>query len=130
MTSRGPGRNQQDDEATITPTDDERFQTLANQWEHDTILMSSTHQAIKHPAYRAILEMGQTAVPLILKRIQSQGGHWFHTLHQLTHANPVPPADRGKITAMKQAWLQWGTENGYTLRQPEKNAEPHEHDDA
>ena len=57
--------------------------------------------------------MGETAVPLILERMQAQGGHWFHALRNITNANPVQPADRGYIEAMQAAWLEWGERNGY-----------------
>ena len=58
--------------------------------------------------------MGEPAVPLILQRMQAQGGHWFHALRDITKANPVQPADRGNVSAMQEAWLNWGEENGYT----------------
>ena len=50
--------------------------------------------------------MEQPAVPLILERMQSQGGHWFHAMHHITNADPVAPADRGKIAAMQESRLQ------------------------
>ena len=57
--------------------------------------------------------MGESAVPLILERVQSQGGHWFHTLRSITSVNPVNPDDRGNVRAMQAAWLEWGEDNGY-----------------
>ncbi len=57
--------------------------------------------------------MGELAVPLILERMQSQGGHWFHALREITNANPVQPEDRGNVRAMQAAWLEWGEDNGY-----------------
>ena len=57
--------------------------------------------------------MGEAAIPLILERMQTQGGHWFHALHEITGARPVPPESRGRIKEMTQAWLEWGELNGY-----------------
>ena len=57
--------------------------------------------------------MEEPAVPLILERMQSQGWHWFHAMHHITNADPVAPADRGKIAAMQESRLQRGTDNGY-----------------
>ena len=97
----------------IAPADRERFQELADQWENETALLSSSDQATEHPAYQAIVKLGEQAVPLILERMQSQGGHWFHALHDITNADPVKPTDHGNIVAMQESWLQWGAENGY-----------------
>lgn len=57
--------------------------------------------------------MGEPVVPLILARMQSQGGHWFHALHAITGANPIKPSERGNIAAMQAAWQEWGKLNGY-----------------
>lgn len=95
------------------PADRQRFQQLAELWENDTILLSFSSQAAEHPAYREIVSMGNSAVPLILERVPAHGGHWFHALREITNANPVPPADRGRVEAMKSSWLEWGKRNGY-----------------
>ena len=86
----------------------ERFLELANQWENETVLLSSSDQAAEHPAHREIVGMGEPAVHLILERMKSQGGHWFTALHEITGADPVEPADRGNVSAMQEAWLKWG----------------------
>ena len=67
----------------------------------------------EHPAHREIISMGEPAVPLILERMQLQGGHWFHALREMTNANPMKPDDRGNVGAMQAAWLEWGERNGY-----------------
>ena len=97
----------------IAPADRKRFDELADQWERDTVLLSSSTQAAKHPAHLEIVNMGEAAVPLILERMKSQGGHWFHALRDLTGADPVDFDDRGKIDAMQASWLEWGERNGY-----------------
>jgi len=56
---------------------------------------------------------GKAAVPLILEKIGSQGGLWFHVLSAITGANPVAPEDRGNVAAMQESWLKWGQYNGY-----------------
>ncbi|MYC33978.1 MAG: hypothetical protein F4X64_12490 [Chloroflexi bacterium] len=109
----GYGQYADADEVEVEPADRERFQELADQLELDTILLSSSTQAAKHPAHREIVGMGEAAVPLILERMQAQGGHWFHALQAITGARPVPPESRGRIKEMTQAWLEWGELNGY-----------------
>ena len=110
---RSLGYNQYADEAAVEPADHERFQKLADQWEYETVLLSTSDQATEHPAYQSIVGMGEPAIPLILERMRSQGGHWFHALHDITHADPVKPADRGNVEAMQASWQEWGERNGY-----------------
>ena len=109
----GLGYGQYADAPEIEPADYERFRELADQWENDTVLLSNSNQAAEHPAHQEIISMGEPALPLILERMQSQGGHWFHALREITNANPVQPEDRGNVGAMQAAWLQWGEDNGY-----------------
>ena len=90
----------------------DRFRELAEQWEHETWMLSNTDQAIAHPAHKAIVRLGDQAVPLILERMQTRGGRWYHALHDITKANPVNPADHGNVAAIQQAWLRWGRDHG------------------
>ena len=102
-----------DDGAELPAADPETFQQLADHWEEDTIYLSNPLRIAQHPAHQEILDMGTSAVPLILKRLKDQGGHWFSTLRTITAPDPVPPQDRGNVPAMTAAWLKWGKRNGY-----------------
>ena len=102
-----------DDAVDIKPQQRERFQQLANRWEKDTFFSSRSDRAIAHPAHQEIINLGTPAVPLILERMSSQGGHWFEALQQITGEDPVSPADFGNIAAMQNSWLQWGQDHGY-----------------
>ena len=97
----------------IEPADRERFRILADQWENETVFMSFSDQAAEHPAHQEIISMGEAAVPLILERMQSRGGHWFHAFQDITNENPLKPVDHGDIGAMQAAWLECGESNGY-----------------
>ena len=110
---RGLGYNQYGDAVDIEPADRERFRQLADQWQNETVFLSNPDRAAAHPAHREIVRMGELAVPLILERMESQGGLWFHALHAITNANPVQPPDRGNVKAMQASWLEWGGRNGY-----------------
>lgn len=93
------------------PTDAERFDELADRWEEETVFLSNSSRAAQHPAHREIVGLGEVAVPLILERMRSQGGHWFHALREITGADPVNPEDRGNIAEMQSSWLDWGRRN-------------------
>lgn len=90
----------------------ERFTALADTWERETHFISNSEHAGRHPAHREIIGMGPDVVPLILKRMEAQGGHWFMALSELTGAHPVPREDWGRIRNMQAHWLKWGREQG------------------
>ena len=95
------------------PSHAERFDELADRWERETVLLSNSSRAARHPAHREIVGMGEKAVPLILERMQSHGGHWFKALRDITGTDPVNSEDRGNIAAMQASWLDWGKGNGF-----------------
>ena len=100
--------------STLEPADRERFTELADQWENETVFLSNPDRIAEHPAHREIVSMGESAVPLILKRMQAQGGHWFYALRDITGANPVKPCRAAAtLRAMQACWLEWGKANGY-----------------
>jgi hypothetical protein len=89
-----------------------RFRELAGQWKADTRLLSSSTAISSHPAYRAIIALGPSAVRLILRDLEAEPAHWFEALQAITGEDPVPHADWGKIPAMRAAWLAWGRNHG------------------
>ena len=64
-----------------------------------------------HPAYQRIIGLGPSAIPLILRELQRQPGHWHWALQALTGEDPAHPGDT--VTQTAQAWLQWGKERHY-----------------
>lgn len=111
--ARGLGYGQYADAPDIDPAIRQRFTELADLWETETVFMSRTDLAVKHPAHQEIISMGEPVVPLILERMQSHLGYWFTALREITGANPVRPEDRGNVAAMEASWYEWGEANGY-----------------
>jgi hypothetical protein len=93
----------------------ERFQRLVEQWRRDTQWLSSTSEVAMHPAYQAIIGMGDDALPFIMEELRNNSGHWYWALKAISNEDPVPPRDRGVITKMKSAWLRWGVQKGRTI---------------
>jgi hypothetical protein len=91
-----------------------RFDRLADEWELATSLLSSPIEKARHPTYQKIVKMGPRILPLILQRMKVKGGQWFWALGQIAKANPVPESARGNISKMRNAWLKWGKEHGYS----------------
>lgn len=90
-----------------------KFNSLADRWERETSSLSSPARKAAHPAYQEIIKMGPSAVPLILNRMKSKGGHWFWALSKLTGESPIPRESHGRISEVRKAWLQWGRERGH-----------------
>jgi hypothetical protein len=84
------------------------FHVLAHQWKEACGLLSSTSAMVAHPAYAAIIELGQSAVPFLLRDLEKEPAHWFEALKAITGEDPVVPGDWGNIQAMRSAWLAWG----------------------
>ena len=89
-----------------------KFYRLKSQWEAETAFLSSLSDIAMHPAYQQIIGMGPVVIPLILREMKKEPGHWFWALKSITGDDPVPPAHRGKIKAMTEDWLVWGKEQG------------------
>ena len=110
---RGLGYGQYADEVETDPAINLRFTELADRWEMETVFESNTAHVVEHPALKEIINMGEPVVPLILERMRAERAHWFFALRAITGADPVNPADRGKIAVMQDSWLEWGEANGY-----------------
>lgn len=93
---------------------EKHFRELAATWKRERGPHSSAARLADHPAYRAIMALGPAVVPLILGELAREPDHWFRALHELTGANPVPEAARGRLNEMALAWLVWGRQQGYT----------------
>jgi hypothetical protein len=91
----------------------QRFVELARQWAADTMHMSCVSDMTSHPSYRAVIDLGLPAVPLILDQLERDPDFWFEALRAITGQDPVLEEDIGDLPRMTQAWLDWGEQNGY-----------------
>lgn len=107
------GGRDQHDESFVFRNLSKIFSDLAVQWKEDTWFLSSSAQIARHPAYRKIIDMGETVVPLILEDLRRAPDQWFVALSAITGVNPVSDDDAGIVDKMRDSWLQWGRENNY-----------------
>lgn len=89
---------------------EERFWELARRWSEETAFYSMSWQLVKHPAYREIVAMGETAVPWILREMEHGTARWFYALEDITGEDPVTDAESGNFAQVREAWLAWGRE--------------------
>ncbi len=90
----------------------ERFRKLAAEWKEQSQYMSNTTTMAMLRPYQAIIGMGLPVVPLILEALRDDPDHWFWALEVITDANPIPDDAKGVVSVMREAWLNWGREQG------------------
>ena len=91
---------------------EQRFRGLETQWKAETEFLSDAGKIIFHPAFRAIVALGEQIVPILLRDLETQPSFWVWALPEITGANPVPASDGGNSRKMSDAWLRWGREKG------------------
>ena len=89
------------------------FDRLASEWQRETAHLSSPTAIAEHHAYRKIIDMGEDAIPWILRDLEATHSQWFWALRCIAGESPVRPEDRGNIEAMTATWLDWGKRRRY-----------------
>ena len=89
------------------------FSALADNWQNETDLLSSTEAKQAPASFRAIEALGSAAVPLIIRRMATEPGHWFDLLEYLTGEDAA--IDVASKTEATDAWLKWGQKKGYLV---------------
>ena len=91
----------------------QRFYNLVETWRGDLKHISSITDVALHPCYQQMIGMGEKILPLILRELENKPLYWFWAAKAITHIDPVPPSDKGKVQKMKEAWLNWARNQGY-----------------
>jgi hypothetical protein len=103
------GRRRQEEPRHLIADEDgleAAFRLLARQWRNETAILSSPTRITAHPAYRAIIGLGSSIVPLILREIQYDPYEWLWTLREITGQDPAKGLR--DIDQAVAAWLAWG----------------------
>ena len=87
------------------------FDGLTAMWKHDTLFSSNSHEICEHPAYRAIISMGEPVLPLIFKSFTVELDHWFLALAEITGVDAASGCTT--MGQARDAWVSWGTARGY-----------------
>src|SRR5260221_8802297 len=99
---------------TETETAEQKVQRLLAWWHNETDFLSSSTAMTAHPAYQAIIAMGQDALPSLFRELEQRlDGHLSKALRVITGADPIALEDHGKIRKIAETWLRWAKENGY-----------------
>ena len=84
-----------------------QFDELVAEWTKGTVYFSLKHRAVSHPAYRALLDLGPSIIPMVVEKLRTSPGRLFYLLNDLTGENPVPPASSGKVAEIAACWVRW-----------------------
>ncbi|MGH8141478.1 MAG: hypothetical protein ACREU2_03010 [Steroidobacteraceae bacterium] len=86
----------------------QRFRKLARIWREETLYSSVLEEKLTHPAYLEIIDLGQSAIPLILSELRSRPSHWFRAIDSIV-GHPILPQDfAGGFSDAVAAYLAWG----------------------
>jgi hypothetical protein len=89
-----------------------QFDRLAEEWERATRHLSRLSAKSLHPAYRKIIDLGESAVPFILRKLEKVGGYWSPALKEITGVDPVSGRQTCSIREEALAWIEWGRAHG------------------
>lgn len=89
----------------------QKFDKLVKQWKKDTQVYSVCYERYQHPAHKAIVAMGEKAIPLILRELEARHDRWYYALTMIT--NQSPDFNCKNFITARLAWLKWGVRNGY-----------------
>jgi len=90
-----------------------QFQQCLSEWKSESQFLSSSVKMAMLHSYQRIIGLGPAVIPLILIELARDPDHWFWALEALTGENPAANCPPGDITSMTNAWLAWGSEQGY-----------------
>lgn len=78
--------------------------------EHATRVFSSPDMIAELVPYRHLVEQGDAAVGVLLAALPKSAAPvaLIMLLGDITHENPVKDSDRGRISNMVEAWVEWG----------------------
>lgn len=90
----------------------DRFDVLADELAAATRGMSSTRRAVRHPAFRDILALGNDAIPYLVERLERDETRpiWLRLLGLLTSFQPGAGAE--SIDESAKAWIRWHKHGG------------------
>jgi len=89
---------------------DQKIEYLIKRWEEDNQYKSNIDT--DHIAYKAIVSLGNEAVPYLLKYL---GKSWIipYALYEITGESiDLDDDDKGIFDVINAAWLKWGEQKG------------------
>lgn len=93
--------------AALSQLELDRLELAISAWKRRASFYSLREQKVAVPEYKAILEFGGAAIPVIFADLKREPSYLFLALQEITGDNPVYDGIRGDLNAMVGAWIQW-----------------------
>lgn len=91
----------------------EQFQGLVSKWKDETSDYSILSLRYANDSFLRIVGFGPIAIPWILKELKNEPDWWFEALKAIAGEDPTSPTDT--FDSAVEAWLRWGSDNGYDV---------------
>jgi len=85
------------------------FDEYYDKWYSETKYMSSP-KMFENKHYKAIISLGDSVVPSIIRKLKKTPTHLFEALVEITGQDPIPENHWGDIGQMAQDWINWWEE--------------------
>jgi len=89
------------------------FVDALQEWRNEVGFSSLLAEKRTTVTFRRIVDMGDEAIPFLLEEIASRPSLILMALHEITGDDPIAPDHRGRVAAMVEDWLKWGTDRGF-----------------
>jgi len=89
------------------------FALQVGDWLYGIGPTSNPREMFEHPAFRAIVSAGQTAIPFLLRELRREPSLLVVALSEITGENPAQSAAKPTIREVTEACLTWGEKNGF-----------------
>jgi len=88
-----------------------QFEEYYKQWKAETVFESNGRKIVENTHYQKIINMGGSAVPLILEKYVQSNDHWSYALRNITGVSLNEATHNGDLEAVRTDWIEWGIKN-------------------
>lgn len=81
-------------------------------WEEEVGGSSSLFERFHHPAFKAVIALGERAVPTILRSLKEKPSHWSYALGKIA-ADEAPAAFEGTLEEACREWVAFWERRGF-----------------
>ncbi|MCQ2251852.1 MAG: hypothetical protein MJZ61_00225 [Bacteroidales bacterium] len=83
----------------------ERFEELYEKWKYETWMYSNPSKFVNNPNFKAIVEMGESAVPFIIEKIKEFPSDLVKALNKIYNCR-ISPDKKVSISEACKLWIE------------------------
>lgn len=85
-----------------------KFNELYDEWERDTMFLSSVFQMTKHPAYQELLKNHELYIDFVIEHIKEGHHPLLPILYEHFQDGPeITPDMQGRMSQICKLWIKW-----------------------